>query len=190
MKKIGKFFSNFSKRFFEHLGKVFSFVIAELTDKFKNVEECILKDGNRNNYRTITSAVEYEKKNGIHLLNQNATLSVLRLLRGLDFIRKLLDYIFHNQDSHKKTHELAVQAYDETLAFRHKWSVRQLVKGGLFILPKKKDLLKIMFIGSDPNNTRKENDRLYKEFLNLLDRVFSIIHNIYDENNFLELVLA
>jgi hypothetical protein len=167
---------------------VFTFVAADLIEKFQNIENCMNED--RTHYTTVYSALEFEKKNETFMVNQNVTLSLLRLLRGLDFIRKLLDSLFHNQDNHKKSHELAVHAYEATLAFRHKWAVRQLAKTGLYLIPKKHDLIKIMLTGCDPDNERKENDKLFGEFLVVLNKVFSIIHKIYDENDFLELVLA
>lgn len=124
------------------------------------------------------------------MINHNATLSILRLIRGLDFIRKILDNLVHNQDNNKKTHDLAWNAYEQTLAFRHKWAVRQMVKAGMYLLPKKNELVNILLTGTDPNNTRKQNDAVSTDFINTINKVFSIIHKIYDENDFLELVLA
>ena len=66
--------------------------------------------------------------------NQNATLSLLRLHRGLEFIRKFLENLHHNQDNKKKSHELASKAYTDTLSHRHHWAVRRLVSAGLYLL--------------------------------------------------------
>ena len=102
------------------MGKMFSFVAYDLVDKFQNIEKLQQQDEEMN-YVTVESAINYEKEQNIHTVNQNATLSLLRLIRGLDFIRKFLETFYDNIDSPKKTHELAVQVYEQTLAFRHKW---------------------------------------------------------------------
>jgi hypothetical protein len=170
------------------LGKIFSFVAVDLIDKFHNIEKCMTN--NSKVYAAIQSAVKYEKENNIHMVNSNATLSVLRLIRGLDFIRQLLDSIFQNKDNQKKPPELAWVVYDKTLAHRHKWTIRQLVKAGFYLLPRKSDLLKYMYHGVDPNNTDEQNNRLFLEFIEQLNHVYSIIHKVYDDYDFLELVLA
>ena len=40
--------------------------------------------------------------------NQNATLSLLRLHRGLEFIRKFLENLHHNQDNKYKPAETSL----------------------------------------------------------------------------------
>lgn len=99
---------------------MFSFVAYDLVDKFQNIEKLQQKDIEFR-YITVESAVLYEKEQNIYMENHNATLSLLRLIRGLDFIRKFLETFYANIDTPKKTHELAVQVYEQTLAFRHKW---------------------------------------------------------------------
>lgn len=167
---------------------MFSFVAYDLVDKFQNIEKLQQKDAEFK-YATVESAIEHEKEQNIYMVNHNATLSLLRLIRGLDFIRKFLDTFYSHIDSPKKTHELAVQVYDQTLAFRHKWSVRQLVKAGLYLLPRKQDLVTVMLHGAE-NSTHKDHDMLMKDFMNTIDKVYSLIHKIYDDNDFLELVLT
>lgn len=150
-------------------------------------------DENNNHYVTIQSSIDYEKEKNIYMVNHNATLSILRLIRGLEFIKKFLEVLYQNMDTHKRSHDIGVEAYDATLSHRHKWAIRQLVKTGFYLLPKKSDLVVIMMHGaiSDSNNHRsKESDVLFQDFLNVLNKVYSIIHKIYDENDFLELVLA
>ena len=175
-------------RFFDHLGKIFSFVSADLIDKFQNLEKCFERE--KSQYQTVELMIEYEKKNKIYMENHNGTLSLLRLIRGLDYLRVLLDLIHQNQDNNKKSHELGCMAYDKTLAFRHIWAVRQLVKTGLRLLPRKNDLLIIMLSGIPDKTNKKENDLLLADFIQIVNKVFSLIHKIYDENDFLELVLA
>ena len=155
----------------------------ELNSKFENLEECLLRD--RTHYMTVQNAIEYEKKSDIHMHDKNATLSVLRLMRGLDFIRHLISNLYENRDNTRKSHDIVGQAYDQTLGHRHRWSVRKIVKAGLYLLPRKADLLDIVLIGADKS---MEIDVIFRETLGSIDKVFSIIHKLYDDNHFLELV--
>lgn len=114
------------KRIFDNFGSLFSFVKMELNDKFTNIDKLTQNDELKENYKTVKSLIEYEKKTNVYMINQNATLSLLRLNRGLEFLYKFLENIYNNQDNKKKSYELASKAYDDTLAFRHYWPVRRL----------------------------------------------------------------
>lgn len=49
----------------------------------------------------------------------------------------------------------------------------------------------VMLHGADDKSSvHKDNDSLMKDFMLTIDKVYSIIHKIYDENDFLELVLT
>lgn len=186
------------------LGRIFSFVTAELNDKCSNIEKCIQKEfttTNNNNtttsggsgpiyYATVKSAIEYEKSNGTYAIHKQTTISLLRLLRGLDFIRRLCDNAYSNMETNKRCHEIALEAYDETLAFRHRWGIRHLARVGFHLLPKKHDMIHYMLRGSPPYAHYKENDHLFQEFISTIHRVFFLVHKTYDENDFLELVFC
>ena len=104
----------------------------ELNDKFHNIDKLTRSQETKAHYITVQSAIEYEKEKNIYMVNQNATLSLLRLNRGLEFIKKFLENIFHNQDNKKKSYELASKAYEDTLSFRHYFVVRRLVAAGTY----------------------------------------------------------
>ncbi len=110
---------------------MFSFVKMELNDKFTNIDRLAQNDELKENYKTVKSLIEYEKITNVYMINQNATLSLLRLNRGLEFLYKFLENIYNNQDNKKKSYELASKAYNDTLAFRHYWPVRRL--GNIYI---------------------------------------------------------
>lgn len=170
----------------DHLGKIFSFVKADLVDKFQNIEKLQQNDKD-NNYQTIQSSLNFEKRSkDVYMVNHNATLSILRMHRGLDFIYNFLESLYRNKDNNKKTPELASQAYEKTLAFRHKWAVRKLCKTGFYMLPYKHDLIKILSQGIEKE---QDKDRLFVEFLETMNNIFRIIHKLYDDNSFLELVV-
>ncbi len=159
-------------------------------DKFQNLEKCMQNDQNKKNYSTVQSSIDYEKENNIYMINHNATLSLLRLIRGLDFIRKFLENLHKNRDNNKKTPELATIAYEQTLSFRHKWVVRKAVKTGLYLLPYKQDLLVIMTNGIESHMQENKSEAVFLEFLATIDKIYLIIHQVFEKNNFLELVLA
>lgn len=59
-------------------------------------------------------------------------------------------------------------------------------------MPRKQDLVTVMLHGAEDKCPilHKDNDGLMKDFMLTIDKVYSIIHKIYDENDFLELVLT
>jgi len=177
-------------KFFDFLGKVFGFVKSDLVDKLDTIDREILQEkldnggGVNVNYVTVHGAVEYEKNVG----KDTATVAILRLMRGLDFIRRFLEGLYKNQDTNKKPYDLALAAYEQTLAFRHTWTVRQLVKAGLCILPSKKNLIVYMYTGVQASNTRCENDAIFQDVLEQFHKVYSSIHKLYEKHDFLELV--
>ena len=61
---------------------------------------------------------------------------------------------------------------------------------GLYLLPNKSQLIDLMLTGVDNKLNRKENDEMFVEFLNVLQKIHLIIHKEFEENNFLELVVA
>jgi len=163
-------------------------VPADLNDKFQNIEKCMRNDGDNCHYTTVQSSLLYETENDIHTLNHNATLSLLRLVRGLEFVCRLLDNLHVNRDNGKRTYELAALSYSETLAHRHHWAVRQLVKTGFYLLPRKVDLLKIMLRGVE--GERDEQLAMYEDFLATLEKVYAAVREVYADYDFLELVLV
>jgi len=176
-------------KFFDFLGKVFGFVKSDLVDKLDIIEREIRQekeqcDGINKHYVTIESTVEHEKSIG----KNTATIAILRLMRGLDFIQRFLEGLYKNQETNKKPYELALAAYEQTLAFRHTWTVRQLVKAGLCILPTKKNLIVYMYTGVPASNSRVENDMIFQDMLTQCQKVYSGIHKLYEMNDFLELV--
>lgn len=154
--------------------------------KCKIIEKCIESDPV--NYESVHSAVEYEKSIDIYKDHGQATVTILRLMRGLDFIRLLMDDAFVNMDTKKKCTDIALDAYDKTLAFRQKWTVRNITRAGFYMLPKKKEMIDFMLRGSPAYKNYKENDYVFKEFLAVIHQVYYLIHRTYYENDFLELV--
>lgn len=171
------------------MGRLFTFANIELNDKIGNVERCINND-TENHYVTVKSAIEYEKATGLYKTHSNTSVSLLRLLRGLDFIRKLLEMAYQNFDNDKKCYEIAWTAYQQTLGPRHPWAIRHLVRVGLRLLPRKEIMIDYIMCGLD--RKKGENIHAHESFvletLDNLNKVFERVNKIYAENDFLELV--
>jgi hypothetical protein len=58
------------------------------------------------------------------------------------------------------------------------------------MLPTKLQLIDMMLTGVENKSNRIQNDNLFLEFLNILEKIHSVIHKEFDDNNFLELVIA
>jgi hypothetical protein len=167
---------------------MFGFVSWELNDKCGRVENCMLSEPSE--YTTVSNAIEYEKIQGIHKVNKNASISLLRLHRGLDLIRRLVENCYSNLESKRKLSELAYEAYEQTLAFRHKWAIRHLVRVGVHFLPNKHDLMDMILKTAPPCENGRDRDSLMYEYMSAVDRVHGVIYKIYEQNDFLELVFV
>lgn len=60
----------------------------------------------------------------------------------------------------------------------------------MYLLPAKSQLIDLMLTGCENKTNRKQNDEMFLEFINLLKKIHSMIYKEFDENNFLELVVA
>lgn len=183
--KFVEAYKEFAK-FLDSLGKVFAFVKADIVDKFKNIDK-LTKNDTQNNYKSVQSTVDYERSKNIYMVNSNGTLSVLRLMRGLHFLLTMIENLIANQHNDKKTPELCSQAYEGTLAFRHKWAVRKLVNAGFYILPYKADLIDSIASGIPPD---QDKAKFLSDYFATLKNVYHIIYKHYQKYDFLELVLA
>lgn len=175
-------------KFINMLGRIFGFVSWELNDKCGNVDKCIKKEPTK--YRTVAEAIEHEKSTNIYKVHQNTSISLLRLLRGLDFIRRLVEKTYDQLESDKKLPELAYSAYEDTLAFRHRWAIRHLVRVGMYLLPTKEVMIDLILKTAPPCHHYKEHDTIIREFIAVLNEVYSLVHKTYQENEFLELVFV
>lgn len=173
-------------RFLIDLSRFFKFCSDELIRKCKLIEELIEID--QAHYSTVNSAVEFEKSVGVHERHNMATVCLLRLMRGLDFTRRLMDDAYVNLDTKKKCYDIAWEAYQKTLGPRQKWTARHTIKVGFRVLPKKKDMVDFMLRGSPAYKNYHENDHILKDFLSVIHKVYYLVHKTFYENDFLELV--
>ena len=57
-------------------------------------------------------------------------------------------------------------------------------------MPNKTQLVDLMLNGLENKSNKTHNNEFILEFLAILEKIYSIIHKEFDDNNFLELVVA
>ncbi|CAG2068368.1 unnamed protein product [Timema podura] len=123
------------------MGSIFSFVASDLKDKIGILEE-LQKADSTGNFSTFKKMVNYERDNG--LLNKQGYVSgsrtLLRLHRGLDFIRLFLKQI-EELKAEEKTVKACQDAYNCTLAKYHGWLIRKSAVLAMHALPTREALL-------------------------------------------------
>ncbi|XP_003400592.1 ceramide-1-phosphate transfer protein [Bombus terrestris] len=161
-------------KFFQLMGSVFGFVSSDLKEKIQVLNDLMNKDDR--NYTTIKSMIEYEKENkildkGDH---SNGARTLLRLHRGLDFIREFLRQLGELSDS-DKTSSCCQDAYNKTLAKHHPWVVRKAAVVAMYTMPTR-ELLFRKVCGSDV----QRNVDVLPKMLEVTTDVFNRTHNLYD----------
>ncbi|XP_003702820.2 ceramide-1-phosphate transfer protein [Megachile rotundata] len=161
-------------KFFQLMGSVFGFVSSDLKQKIEILIELVNK--NDQNYMTVKSMIEYEKEN--KLLEKgdysNGARTLLRLHRGLDFIREFLRQLGELSDS-DKTSSCCQDAYNKTLAKHHPWVIRKAAVVAMYTMPTRELLFKKV-CGA---NVQRNVDVLPK-MLEVTADVFNRTHNLYE----------
>lgn len=161
-------------KFFQLMGSVFSFVSSDLKQKIDILDELVSKD--EQNYMTIKSMIEYEKENKLMEKADyvNGARTLLRLHRGLDFIREFLRQLGELSDS-EKTSACCQDAYNKTLAKHHPWVIRKAAVVAMYTMPTRELLFKKV-CGA---NVQRNIDILPK-MLEVTADVFDRTHSLYD----------
>lgn len=161
-------------KFFQLMGTVFGFVSSDLKQKIEILFELINKDDQ--NYTTAKAMIEYEKENKILEKgnHSNGARTLLRLHRGLDFIREFLRQLGELSDS-DKTSNCCQDAYNKTLAKHHPWVVRKAAIVAMYTMPTRELLFKKV-CGA---NVQRNVDVLPK-MLEVTADVFNRTHNLYE----------
>lgn len=163
-------------KFFQLMGSVFSFVSSDLKQKIEVLIELSNKD--EQNYGSIKCMIEYEKEN--KLLEKadyvNGARTLLRLHRGLDFIREFLRQLGELSDT-DKTSSCCQDAYNKTLAKHHPWVVRKAAVVAMYTMPTRELLFKKV-CGA---NVQRNIDVLPK-MLEITADVFDRTHNLYEKH--------
>ncbi|EEB16424.1 glycolipid transfer protein, putative [Pediculus humanus corporis] len=154
--------------FFLLLGGAFQFVASdvknkiEILNKFQNEE--LTKNEKLIYFSTVKSMVNHEIES--NLLKDSKYVSgsrtLLRLHRGLDFIRKFLKAIY-DAENNEKLGVIARETYDKTLAEYHSWIIKTSARVAMQFLPTRAELL---------NKISKNNEDKLNQMLNLLPEAF------------------
>ncbi|KOX79570.1 Glycolipid transfer protein domain-containing protein 1 [Melipona quadrifasciata] len=161
-------------KFFQLMGSVFGFVSSDLKEKIQILNELMNKDDQ--NYTTIKSMIQHEKENKILDKGDctNGTRTLLRLHRGLDFIREFLRQLGELSDS-DKTSSCCQDAYNKTLAKHHPWVIRKAAIVAMYTMPTRELLFKKV-CGTDV----QRNVDVLPKMLEVTADVFNRTHNLYD----------
>ncbi|KAG5332732.1 CPTP protein, partial [Acromyrmex heyeri] len=161
-------------KFFQLMGSVFSFVSSDLKQKIEILTE--LKSKDAQNYMTVKSMIEYEREN--KLLEKtdfvNGARTLLRLHRGLDFIKEFLQQLGDLADVEKTT-SCCQDAYNKTLAKHHPWMIRKAAIVAMYTMPSRE----ILFKKVCGENVQRNIDVLPK-MLEVTADVFNRTDSIYE----------
>lgn len=161
-------------KFFQLMGTVFGFVSNDLKQKIQILIDLVDKDDC--NYKTVKTMMEYEKEN--KLLEKrdfaNGTRTLLRLHRGLDFIREFLKQLGDLSDG-EKTSSCCQDAYDKTLAKHHPWVIRKAAVVAMYTMPTRELLFKKV-CGAEV----QRNVDVLPKMLEVTADVFNRTHNLYE----------
>jgi len=161
-------------KFFQLMGSVFSFVSSDLKQKIDILID--LKNKDIQNYTTVKSMIEYEREN--KLLEKtdfvNGARTLLRLHRGLDFIREFLRQLGDLSDV-DKTSCCCQDAYNKTLAKHHPWVIRKAAVVAMYTMPTREALFKKVC----GENVQRNIDVLPK-MLEVTADVFNRTDSIYE----------
>ncbi|RZC36085.1 AA permease and/or GLTP domain containing protein [Asbolus verrucosus] len=139
----GAHMETYLKRFFTLMGTVFGFVSKDLKSKMDILAEFLSDEKTSEHFQTVKKMIEYERDN--ELLQKKGYTSgsrtLLRLHRGLDFIRAFLKSLGDLKDE-ENTAAACREAYDATLAKYHPFVIKNGARIAMYTLPNREQLLK------------------------------------------------
>ncbi|KAL0123076.1 hypothetical protein PUN28_007602 [Cardiocondyla obscurior] len=167
-------------KFFQLMGSVFSFVSSDLKQKIDILTE--LKNKDDQNYMTIKSMIEYEKENKLFEKSDfvNGARTLLRLHRGLDFIKEFLLQLRDLPDV-DKTSCCCQDAYNKTLAKYHPWVIRKTAVVAMYTMPTREALFKKV-CGSNVQRNIDVLPKMLEVTTDVINRTANI-YQIYDLRN-------
>ncbi|XP_043279569.1 ceramide-1-phosphate transfer protein [Venturia canescens] len=161
-------------KFFQLMGSIFSFVSSDLKQKIDVLNELVKKD--EQSYETIKTMIQHEKENKLLEKSDfvNGSRTLLRLHRGLDFIREFLRQL-GDLGEVDKTSSCCQDAYGKTLAKHHPWVIRTAASTAMYTMPTKQVLFKKVC----GENVQRNIDVLPK-MLEVTADVFDRTHSLFE----------
>ncbi|XP_038211490.1 ceramide-1-phosphate transfer protein [Zerene cesonia] len=171
-------------KFLNLIGTVFSFVSSDVKSKIKVMEKHRTGEDSIY-YESFKKMMKYEKETSLHEKNGfvSGSRTMLRLHRGLDFIRLFLKRISEAEET-ANTCTTCQSSYNETLAEFHPWYIRKAATLAMHALPTRPDLLKKIF-GSEDKLT--EALAILPQTLQSCDEVYQRVEQLYTEFGFHDL---
>ncbi|XP_068620487.1 ceramide-1-phosphate transfer protein [Battus philenor] len=168
-------------KFLNLIGTVFSFVSSDVKSKIKVMEKHREGD-DAIYYESFKKMMKYEKETSLHEKNGfvSGSRTMLRLHRGLDFIRLFLKRLSEADDG-VNTCTTCQCSYNETLAEFHPWYIRKAATLAMHALPTRPDLLKKIF-GSEEKLT--EALVVLPQTLQSCDEVYRRVEQLYTDFDF------
>lgn len=166
-------------KFFQLMGTVFSFVGSDVKTKIEILED-LSNSSDGQHFTTVKKMIKHEMDE--NLLQKKGYVSgsrtLLRLHRGLDFIKLFLKHVGELSDS-DGTSSAGNEAYSATLAKYHPWLVRKGATVAMYALPSRQDLL-IKVCGNNAECIQRALDVLPKMLL-AADEVYARTDQCYTE---------
>lgn len=125
------------------MGTVFGFVSSDLKSKIDILNEFLANDETKQSFVTVKTMMQHEITE--ELLDKKDYVSgsrtLLRLHRGLDFIRVFLRALGELQHS-DRTSSVCQDAYEQTLAHYHPWIIKKGARMAMYTMPNREQLLR------------------------------------------------
>ncbi|GLV38257.1 uncharacterized protein CBL_12905 [Carabus blaptoides fortunei] len=159
-------------KFFNLMGTVFGFVSSDLKSKI-DILETFLNDATvTENFVSVKIMMRYEIDAGLLQKKDyvSGSRTLLRLHRGLDFIRQFMRALGELQNG-DKTSTVCQAAYEKTLAQYHPWIVQKGAKMAMYTMPTREQLLRRVC-----GNTDQEVQRA----IDILPKMLEVTTYVYD----------
>lgn len=176
-------------KFFHSLGTIFLFVTSDLETKIG------LMQGYRDNekggcnpaYLTIQSAVEYETQENLlrDTKRQSGARTILRLHRALEFLSSLMLNLSRLTED-AETSPAARDAYSNTLAKYHPWTIRTIASFAMRSLPHKRVLIESVLGKEHSSNATLVNGKMLM-LANVTENLFNVVDKYYDDHEIKDL---
>ena len=167
--------------FVDFFGMAFKPIKSDLQGNLDKLQK-VLEKHSIQDFKTFDDILEYEKENGLNQDDKSATIALLWLKRGLNYIVLLLEYLV--EDHHKGIKEenivsLFTKAYETSLKMYHKWLIQKIFSVMMRTCPYRKDLYKAIANGAD-----KSEDEIIldiEDFLSVMRPNVDALCNMYTQ---------
>ena len=166
--------------FFDILGSMFGFITSDIREKIDILRHH--RSGNSGaKYETVQSMMEYEIENDLTAAKTkplSGSRTLLRLHRALAFVMLFLENLSKSSDQDSSAN-IASDAYNNTLAEFHPWTVRKLANLAMYTLPNVGD----MVVKAGGKTDHKEARDLLKEGAGVMKPLYDKTEALYTEKD-------